>query len=132
MLLHLRAGGASDIHIEPGANGVLVRIRIDGALQELLKVVDEGGVNIEYMYGLSIESEEAYVVLKASDCVKIEEILKEKAPEVIEGEALNLLIGSIPLEGCEKEAIEENILKVLKNNLEKPKFEAANPHKSNT
>ena len=30
--------GASDIHIEPGANGVLVRIRIDGALQELLTV----------------------------------------------------------------------------------------------
>lgn len=30
--------GASDIHIEPGANGVLVRIRIDGVLQELLTV----------------------------------------------------------------------------------------------
>ena len=46
-----------------------------GALQELLKAVDEGGVNIEYMYGLSIESKEAYVVLKASDCDKIDEIL---------------------------------------------------------
>ncbi|MBR5272700.1 MAG: type II/IV secretion system protein [Clostridia bacterium] len=30
--------GASDIHIEPGAEGVLVRIRIDGVLQELLTV----------------------------------------------------------------------------------------------
>lgn len=46
-----------------------------GALQKLLKAVDEGGVNIEYMYGLSIESKEAYVVLKASDCDKIDEIL---------------------------------------------------------
>ena len=46
-----------------------------GALQELLKDIDEGGVNIEYMYGLSIESEEAYVVLKASDGAKIEKIL---------------------------------------------------------
>ena len=46
-----------------------------GSLQELLKVIDSNGVNIEYMYGLSIESDEAYVVLKASDTTKIEEIL---------------------------------------------------------
>ena len=46
-----------------------------GSLQELLKAIDENGVNIEYMYGLSIEAEEAYVVLKASDLTKIDEIL---------------------------------------------------------
>ena len=46
-----------------------------GSLQKLLKTIDEGGVNIEYMYGLSIESTEAYVVLKASDSQKIDEIL---------------------------------------------------------
>ncbi len=45
-----------------------------GSLQELLKAIEEGGVNIEYMYGLSIEGEEAYVVLKASDAEKIEAI----------------------------------------------------------
>ena len=45
-----------------------------GSLQELLKAIEEGGVNIEYMYGLSIEGEEAYVVLKASNAEKIEEI----------------------------------------------------------
>ena len=45
-----------------------------GSLQELLKAIEEGGVNIEYMYGLSIEGEEAYVVLKASTAEKIEEI----------------------------------------------------------
>ena len=28
-----------------------------GALQELLKVIDERGVNIDYMYGLSVENE---------------------------------------------------------------------------
>ncbi len=46
-----------------------------GSLQELLKVIDNGGINIEYMYGLSIESTEAYVVLKASDAEKIDDIL---------------------------------------------------------
>ena len=46
-----------------------------GSLQELLKVIDDNGVNIEYMYGLSIESDQAYVVLKASDITKVDEIL---------------------------------------------------------
>ena len=48
-----------------------------GSLQMLLKVIDESGVNIEYMYGLSIESEEAYVVLKASNTDKIDKILTD-------------------------------------------------------
>ncbi|MBR4949245.1 MAG: amino acid-binding protein [Clostridia bacterium] len=47
-----------------------------GSLQELLKAIDANGVNIEYMYGLSIESEQAYVVLKASDINKLMEILE--------------------------------------------------------
>ena len=46
-----------------------------GSLQKLLKVIDDNGVNIEYMYGLSIESDEAYVVLKASDINKVDSIL---------------------------------------------------------
>ncbi len=48
-----------------------------GSLQELLKVIDINGVNIEYMYGLSIESDQAYVVLKASDIEKVDRILTE-------------------------------------------------------
>lgn len=47
-----------------------------GSLQELLKAIDDNGVNIEYMYGLSIESDQAYVVLKASNIEKLSEILK--------------------------------------------------------
>ena len=46
-----------------------------GSLQSLLKAIDENGVNIEYMYGLSVESDKAYVVLKASDAAKADEIL---------------------------------------------------------
>ncbi len=47
-----------------------------GSLQGLLKILSDNGVNIEYMYGLSIESEQAYVVLKASDINKLMEILE--------------------------------------------------------
>ena len=46
-----------------------------GSLQELLKVIDDNNVNIEYMYGLSKDSDKAYVVLKASDINKIDSIL---------------------------------------------------------
>ncbi len=54
-----------------------------GSLQELLKVIDDNGVNIEYMYGLSIESEKAYVVLKASDIEKVDKILTDNGIHTI-------------------------------------------------
>jgi hypothetical protein len=54
-----------------------------GSLQELLKAIDEGGVNIEYMYGLSVEASEAYVVLKASDTQKVDAILAANNIETI-------------------------------------------------
>ena len=60
-----------------------------GALQSLLKIIDAGGVNIEYMYGLSIESEEAYVVLKASDSKKIDEILTANGVKTLSCEDLS-------------------------------------------
>ncbi len=59
-----------------------------GSLQELLKVIDDNGVNIEYMYGLSIESEKAYVVLKASDTEKVNEILQKNGIRTISSEEL--------------------------------------------
>ena len=54
-----------------------------GSLQELLKAIDQGGVNIEYMYGLSVEANEAYVVLKASDVQKVDTILAEYGIETV-------------------------------------------------
>lgn len=48
-----------------------------GSLQELLRIIDQNGINVEYMYGLSVESTEAYVVLKASDVAKVDAILNE-------------------------------------------------------
>ena len=59
-----------------------------GSLQELLRIIDEDGVNIEYMYGLSIESSKAYVVLKASDINQIDAILAEAGIETITNEHL--------------------------------------------
>lgn len=60
-----------------------------GSLQELLRVIDEAGVNIEYMYGLSIEAEDAHVVLKASDAAKIDEILTKNGVTTLSTEQLS-------------------------------------------
>ena len=48
-----------------------------GSLQELLKAIDKDGVNIEYMYGLSIDIDQAYVVMKASNIEKLDRIFTE-------------------------------------------------------
>lgn len=42
--------------------------------------------------------------------------LEKNASKVIEGEDLNILVGSIPLKDGEKEAVKENILALLKEN----------------
>ena len=59
-----------------------------GSLQELLRIIDANGVNIEYMYGLSIESSKAHVVLKASNTEKVEKILEENGILTISTEEL--------------------------------------------
>jgi len=59
-----------------------------GSLQELLGAIDRSDVNVEYMYGLSIEAEEAYVVLKASDLAKVDAILTEHNIETVTCEQL--------------------------------------------
>ena len=55
-----------------------------GSLQELLRAIDESGVNIEYMYGLSVDGDEAYVVLKTSNVVKVDAILAEHNIETVD------------------------------------------------
>ena len=42
------------------------------------------------------------------------ELMTKPAAKVVEGEALNVLCGSIPLESEEKEAVKANVLKILK------------------
>ena len=59
-----------------------------GVLQELLQIIDRSRVNIEYMYGLSIEADNAYVVLKASDIAELDSILTNCGIETISGEHL--------------------------------------------
>lgn len=45
-----------------------------GALQNILRVISDEELNVEYMYGLSVAGEEASIVVKTSDTQKAEEI----------------------------------------------------------
>ena len=80
--------------VENGFSSLLTDVSIikiphkAGSLQELLKVIDKSGVNIEYMYGLSIKSDKAYIVLKASDIEKLDKIFTDNGVSTISCEDL--------------------------------------------
>lgn len=61
---------------------------VSGSLQELLKLIEKADINVEYMYGLSIDKAEAYVVLKSSSASKTEEVLKANGVETLSPEEL--------------------------------------------
>ena len=59
-----------------------------GGLHNLLGEFNAARVNIEYMYGLSMETDKAYVVLKASDAALIDKILTERGIKTLSSEDL--------------------------------------------
>lgn len=75
-------------------------------------VVKKDGTKINVVVG----EEETDPVVMVSDLLihLAGEQQQKKATEVIAGEDLNILVGSMPLEGEEKEAVKANILKLLK------------------
>ena len=59
-----------------------------GSLQSVLGLLAEENVNIEYMYGLSFNKNEASVVLKASDLDKAEKILEDKGVQTLSSDEI--------------------------------------------
>ncbi len=75
-------------------------------------VVKKDGTKVEVVIG---EDEKDPVVVITDLLIHLsQEQLELKAAKVIEGEKLDVLIGSQPLEGEEKEAVKANILKLIK------------------
>ncbi len=62
-----------------------------GSLQELLKILSEKQINVEYMYGLSIDGETASVVLKPSDLEKADKILVSEGVKTMSAEDISKL-----------------------------------------
>ena len=66
---------------------IIIKINHEaGSLQDLLAMLAENEINIEYMYGLSIDGTEASVVLKASNLAKTDAILAEKGVKTLSAE----------------------------------------------
>lgn len=88
-------------------------------------VVKKDGSNVEVCIG---EKEEDPVFCITDLLIHLAgEQMDKKAAKVIEGEKLDLLIGSIPLNDEEKDAVKKNILKILENtyNIEEEDFVSA-------
>ncbi|MBR2448740.1 MAG: amino acid-binding protein [Clostridia bacterium] len=54
-----------------------------GSLQGLLQILSDSDVNIEYMYGLSIDGDEASVVLKTSDLEKADAVFTKNGVKTL-------------------------------------------------
>ena len=54
-----------------------------GSLQGLLKILSDDGINVEYMYGLSIVGKDATIALKVSDFDKATAILLNKGVTIL-------------------------------------------------
>lgn len=59
-----------------------------GQLQELLQIICEAQINIEYMYALTIGKEDASIVIKTSDLYKAADLLQARGVEVMTSEEI--------------------------------------------
>lgn len=72
---------ARDVLLNAGFSSMLTEVLIikvphqTGALQKILAVIAENNVSIEYMYGLSVESTDASIVMKTNELDKACKIL---------------------------------------------------------
>ena len=74
---------ARDVLLDAGFSSMLTEVliikipHVAGSLQKILEVIAENGVNIEYMYGLSVEAVDASIVMKTSDVESACRVLKD-------------------------------------------------------
>ena len=62
-----------------------------GSLQAILEIIAEKNINFEYMYGLSIEGEDASIVVKANDLERTIAVLRENKIETMTSEHIYAL-----------------------------------------
>ena len=62
-----------------------------GSLQNILKIISDAEISIEYMYGLSVGGKDASIVVKTSDFDGVREVFKKNAIETLSTEDLQAL-----------------------------------------
>ena len=74
---------ARDVLIDAGFSSMITDVfiikvpHVAGSLQQILTVMAENDVNVEYMYGLSVESEDASIVMKTNDIDSARKVLSK-------------------------------------------------------
>lgn len=63
--------------------GIRINHRV-GQLQELLEVICQSNINIEYMYALSTGTDDASIVIKTSDLARAADMLRKTDVELID------------------------------------------------
>lgn len=61
-----------------------------GKLQELLGVICDAHINVEYMYALSTGKDDASIVIKPSNLELAEKVLREKNVEIVKPDEIGL------------------------------------------
>ncbi len=72
----------------------VIVLKIDhksGSLQDLLLILTDNQINVEYMYGLSIDGLEASVVLKVNDMAKADQVLNAHGVKMLSCEDIKSL-----------------------------------------
>ena len=62
-----------------------------GSLQEILEVIAARDISVEYMYGLSVGTEDACVVMKTGDLALAMDVLRESGIDTLSAEELAAL-----------------------------------------
>ena len=74
---------ARDVLIDAGFSSMITDVfiikvpHVAGSLQQILTVIAENDVNVEYMYGLSVESDDASIVMKTNDIDSARKVLSK-------------------------------------------------------
>ena len=62
-----------------------------GSLQNILKIISDEEINVEYMYGLSVGGEDASIVVKTSDFDRAYTVFEKNGIETLTSEDLKVL-----------------------------------------
>lgn len=66
------------------ADVIVLKIpHVAGSLQEFLNLLEKENVNIDYLYGLSTNTDNAYIVLKTSHSKEVERVLVNNGYETL-------------------------------------------------
>ena len=80
---------ARDVLIDSGFSSMITDVfiikipHVAGSLQKILSVIAENDINVEYMYGLSVDADDASIVMKANDIESVTRVFKKEKIETM-------------------------------------------------